>query len=146
MGKAIEVVKTNKQLTTNYDYSKIFIWNNRYESDNYNNDGYDDVTLLAGTVMGMVSATGLIVPLKSGASDGSQYPVGVLAQDYTVVAGDTISLRYCIAGDVDQTSLVFDGTDTLATLVDGRRLKQRIEGDTVGIILKSVSELSNFDN
>lgn len=141
------VINTSNQQTTNYDTSKIFIWNNRFQTENYNNSGYDAVDLVAGTVMGRVAATGKIVPLDSGASDGSQYPVGILNQDWTVDGGDDQNVSICIAGDVAVEKIVFatEGDD-LETIVDGKQLKDRIQGDTMGIKLVPGTDLTGTDN
>lgn len=102
----------------NYSTRNIFIWNNRYNSrtETYTNSTGSAATLLAGTVMGRVAATKLIVPLLSTATDGSQIPIGVLAATYIVADTASQQITYCIGGDVDANALVFsNGTDTLAT-------------------------------
>jgi hypothetical protein len=140
-------VSTNNQQTTNYDLSKIFLLNNRYQSGNYTNSGYVAVTLPAGTVIGRIAATGAVVPLKSTASDGSQFPIGILAQDYTIQPGAVTSLMYGVCGDVAQELIVFNnGTDTLSTIVSGRQLFDRIQFDTVGIFIKPSVDLTDYDN
>lgn len=133
-------------LISNRDASKMFLFNNDYISGNVNNSDYDDLTLPAGTLMGRISATGLLTPLASGASDGSQFPVGILATDYTIGAGDTIEVRICVSGEVDENMIELQGSDTLNTVISSRRLRDRIGSDTVGIILRSVEELSGYDN
>lgn len=139
-------LNTSNQLITNYNTSKLLLGNNSFEEGTYTNDGYD-VTLTEGTVMGRISATGKVIPLESDASDGSQYPIGVLAQTQEVAEGDDAILSICTAGKVDQGLLVFnkDG-DSLSTVVDGRQLKDRIAGDTVGIVLKAATENTDYDN
>lgn len=140
-------VNTNSQLYSQRDTSKIFLWNNRYETGTYTNSGYDDVTLAAGTVMGRVTTTGKLTPLESDATDGSQIPVGILHQDYTVAAGEDQTISICTAGDVASGKLVFAKTgDTLDTVVSGRRLRDRIPGDTLGINLVASTELTKEDN
>ena len=133
-------------LTTKYDNSKLLIFNNSFTKGNVNNSTYDDVVLAVGTLMGRISATGLLTPLKSGASDGSQVPVGVLAGGFTIEDGTTKEVTLVVSGEIDESKIVFDGSDTLETVISGRRLKDMIAGDTVGLILKSVNELSEFDN
>lgn len=140
------VLNTGQQMTINTDLSKIFVWNNRYESGTYNNATYDTVELAAGTVMGRVAATGNLKPLASGASDGSQYPVGILADDYAVEEGEDQEVAICVAGDVDQNKLVFDGSDTLTTEISGRQLRDRIAADTVGIKLVGGEPMTAYDN
>ncbi len=140
------VLNTGQQAIINFDVSKIFIWNNRYEKADYTNSTYDDVVLTAGMLMGRVSASQEIVPLASGASDGSQFPVGILAQDATVEGGDTVSLYICVAGDVVEGKVTLDGSDTLSTVISGRSIRDRIAADTVGVKLVVSTELTGLDN
>lgn len=141
------VLNNGQQAITNYDVTKIFVWNNRYDKADYtNSDLYDPVTLKAGTLLGRIAATGEVVPLKSGASDGSQYPVGILAQDVTVEEGDTVEVSYCVAGDVVEAKVILDGSDTMDTIISSRTIRDRIAADTVGIKLVGEDQLTGNDN
>lgn len=140
------VLNTGQQAIINYDTTKIFLWDNRYENANYTNSTYDPITLDAGTLMGRISATGAIVPLTSGASNGSQFPYGILNQTRTIAAGATVSLAVCVGGDVAKEKVIFQGSDTFATVVSGKRLDDRIAGDTLGIKLVAGTQLTGFDN
>lgn len=134
-------------LHTKYDTSKIFILDNSFTTGEVtNDDAYDDLELEAGTLMGRVHATGELVVLQSGASDGSQFPVGILAGNYTIEPGDTANVRICIAGEVDESKIIFDGSDDFDTVVSSRQLRDRIASDTAGIILVPCTELGNYDN
>lgn len=143
-------VNTNNQAFVNTDTTKIFVFNNRYTDVAYEgeNSTYDDVTIPAGTLMGKISASQLAVPLASGASDGSQYPVGILAEDITIAAGDTVEkdISICVAGDVEESKIVLDGSDTLDTVISGRSIRDRIGADTVGIKLVAAVQMTSFDN
>lgn len=139
-------VQTNSQLTVRTDTSKIFIYNNRYEDIKLYNAGGAPVTLLAGTLLGRISANGKVIPLASGAADNSQYPVGILATDYTIAAGATIDASMCIAGDVAAEKVIYQGGDTGDTVVSGRMLKDRIKSDTLGIKLVSSTSMTDYDN
>jgi len=141
------VLNTGQQAIIDTDLAKIFVGQNRYEKANYTNSTYDPIDLVVGMVMGRVSATGLIKPLASGASDGSQFPVGVLAHTITVDDGETQELYFCVAGDVVADQLIFDGSDTLDTVISSRRLRDRIGADTVGIkLITQNTEMTDFDN
>ena len=135
-------LNTNSQQTTNYDVAKIFVWNNRYEKRNCTGDAYEDYEV--GTVMAIVASTNELVPLAPGASDGSQYPVGVLAQ--VVETGSDGVATICVSGDVVESKLVFFNTATLATVISGKTLRDRIGSDTVGINLTGGDEQTAFDN
>ena len=147
MSEVDQTLNTGSQATTNYDVSKIFIYENRFQTESYTNDGYDPVTLAVGTVMGRVSSTGKIIPLQSNASDGSQFPVGILNREHVVNEGDTVDVSICIGGDVAAEKIVLvKSGDTLDTVISGRRIRDRIAGDTLGIKLVTVDEMTGFDN
>lgn len=141
-------LNTGQQAIIQTDLSRIFVRENRYEYDSYiNNSTYDPITLRAGTLMGRIHASNVLVPLEASASDGSQFPVGVLAKDMIIDSGDTVQAAICVAGDVvaDQIIFVKPG-DGLETVVSSRRLKDRIGADTVGIKLVQNTEMSAPDN
>lgn len=141
------VLNTGQQAIINTDVSKIFLWGNRYLDADYTNpDGDYAVTIPAGTVMGRIASTNKIIPLESGASDGSQFPVGILAQDYTVDAGADQTMSICIAGDVAEEQVDLQGTDTLDTTVSDRTIRDRIMADTHGIKLVPGTEMTAYDN
>lgn len=146
MSSSNTVLNTGQQATTNYDLAKIFILNNRYEKANYTNNTYDTVELSAGTLMGRVGSTQEIVPLASGASNGSQFPVGILADDYTVEEGEEKVLFFCVAGDIAEEKVILHGSDTMNTLISNRSIRDRIASDTVGIKLVAGTEMTSFDN
>ena len=130
----------------NYDITNIFVLSNRYDSANFTNDTYESITLTMGSVVGRVNSTDEIALLTSGASDGSQFPIGILAETITVLAGVTASLSFCVDGDVATSQLLFQGSDVLTTVIDGKTLRDRIGSDTVGVNLVGGTELTAFDN
>jgi hypothetical protein len=140
------VSNTGNMAIINTDTSKIFIWENRYSKANLTNSGYDDVTYPVGTLLGRIGSSQEVVPLVSTATDGSQYPVGILADDYTVEAGDTVEVSFCNYGDVAEEMVVLDAGDTMDTLIDDRSIRDRIASDTVGIRLVPGTELTAEDN
>jgi hypothetical protein len=139
-------LNTGQQAIINTDTSKIFLGGNKYETAQYTNGTGGVVNLTEGVVLGRISASGKVTPLTSAAVDGSQFVVGVLAQDISVANGATVNLTFCVEGEVAAEKLVFQGADTLETVVSGRRLRDRIAGDTVGIKLYTSIELSGYDN
>jgi|TARA_R110001599_G_scaffold349527_1_gene577986 hypothetical protein len=137
----------SNQLFTNYDVSKIFVWDNHYIIGEMKNSSASEVTVAVGTVVGRIHATGKINPLTSTATDGSKWPVGILADEYTIAAGATINVGVCVSGGVvqDKIVLVLAG-DTLDTVIDTRQLRDRIASDTLGVRLVPSTELSGTDN
>lgn len=141
-------LNTGQQAIIHTDLSRIFVRENRYEYGNYvNNSTYNPITLLAGTLMGRISASGILVPLKSDAGDGSQFPVGILAKDMIIDSGANDEAPICVAGDVVKDKVIFTKIgDAMETVVSSRRLSDRIAADTVGIKLVSNTEMSAYDN
>jgi hypothetical protein len=135
-------------LYVDYDLSKLFLWDNRYENGTINNSTYADVTYNPGTVLGRVASTGYLVPFSASASDGSQYVVGVLNDGLVVAAGERAYVSYCVSGDVAVDQLILSGSDTLATLVTGRsrNVKDCIAADAVGLHLVMSEGLTFPDN
>lgn len=131
-------------LGNEYDISKLFIWNNRFETVAVNNSTYVTETYLAGTLMGRVTATGYCVPLVSTANDGSELPVGVLNQDIVLNAGELANASVCIGGDVAQELILLQGSDTLDTVIQGRRLRDWLT--TSGLINRASTDNTYPDN
>ena len=124
----------------NYSTRNLFVWNNRFNSISatYTNSTGSEVTLSAGMLIGRIASSGLVVQAISTATDGSQVPIGVLTQDYTVANGDSVTVSFCIQGDVDYGMLVFGGSpvDTLSTVIsltDSGSATVKI--GTIGVIL-----------
>lgn len=146
------VESTSNTLRVNSDVSKIFVGNNDYDTFTYKNGTGASIDLVAGTVMGRISATGAtkgyVVPCDAQSSDGSQYPIGILLSDRTVANNETIEVSVCVKGDVVESKVVFVDTEytDLDTVVDGRLLRDRIGSDSVGIKLVGGDELTAYDN
>lgn len=141
-------VNTAVQLIAKTDLTKIFLGGNETIQMSYTNSTGAAKTITAGLVMGRISASALALPLESDASDGSQYPVGVLMNEtITVANGATATITVAICGDINENELTFEnGTDTLATAVSSKILRDRIAADTLGIRLVAQTENTRFDN
>jgi hypothetical protein len=146
MSEVTEVLNNGQQAIFNFDTSKIFIRENRYFSGNITNGGLTPLVLTPGMLLGRISATQLMKVLASASVDGSQFPVGICAQNLTIAPAATASVTFCIGGDVAEEKVILDGADTLATLIDDRSIRDRIAGDTLGIKLVPTDQLTAFDN
>lgn len=156
MSTANTRLNTGQQLTTDYDLSKIFIGNNRYQSRNLVNSEYNPMFIAAGTVMGAIKGTGsgntppAVFPSVASATDGSQFPIGILAQDYNIADGTTAVVSLCVEGDVTKDKVQFWNapTDTYATVPSGgnKAYYDEIGSSTVGIKLVDDTEMTDFDN
>jgi len=112
MGQATQV-DTRNQLYIDSDIGKIFVWNNRYSKGTFTNGTGAELTLTRGTLLGRVASSNKIAVMKSASTDGSQLPIGILAETVTIANGASLSLNFCVAGDVVSSKLIFDGTDTV---------------------------------
>ena len=142
-------LNTGQQAITNYNTAKIFIYNNRFENATYINSGYVAATVPAGTVMGRIGSTQNVVPMVSTATDGSQFPAGILQNDLTAIAaGATVPVSICIAGDVAQEQLVLQSPDVLTTLIGttNRSIFDHIVSNTMGIKIVQTNEQTSYDN
>lgn len=131
----------------NYDTTKIFLRDNKFEVGSFTNaDLYDDVTLQAGTLLGRVASTNKLVIFNASGSDGSQFPVGVLAEGKVVGEGETVNLTFCTGGEISKGKIILPSGVTFNTVVSGKTVNDRIKSDTAGIILVQADQLTGFDN
>lgn len=137
-------LNTGQQANITTNSRKVFLWNYRTQEGSVNNSAYADLVIPEGTVLGRVSATGLLKPFTSGASDGSQFPIGVMLDDVTVPYGSTLNIAMVDDGDVNASGLIFQGSDTLNTVVSGQRVIDRLKA--AGIKVINSTELTKLDN
>lgn len=71
-------------------------------------------TVLAGSVVGKITASGKLKLCDSTATDGSEDPFAVIPEDVDASAADTETITYQ-TGVYNQDELIFGGTDTIAT-------------------------------
>ncbi len=86
--------------------------------------------LQRGAVLGRITTSGECVLVDSAATDGSENPVGVLAEDCDASAAAKSHVPYYLAGEFNESALIFGGSDTAATHRDALR--------ALNIYLKSV--------
>lgn len=138
---------TRNQATYDRNLENIFVWDGEYlDGQTFLNDTGAELTLVGGELMGRVSASGKLILMKSAAVDGSKLPVGINKTCVTIPIAGEVTTSMCVKGNVDQDLLIFDGADTLATVVSGVRYSDHIAANTVGIVLKSFNEQTKFDN
>ncbi|NHN83660.1 head decoration protein [Acetobacter musti] len=73
-------------------------------------------TLLRGSVVGKVTATGAYILCVATATDGSQVPAGVMVDAVTTAAGTTGAGSIYRQGEFNSNYLTFDASWTAATL------------------------------
>lgn len=133
-------------MQVNTNLAKLFPFEKEQRQYSYTNSTYDTETLEAGTLMGVAKATGKIKRMDSDSTDGSQFPIGVLAFDYSVEAGDTVSISVGICGTrVRQDMLVLvNEDDDLDTVIGDFRVFEWLL--MFGIIPVGVTNATRFDN
>lgn len=148
MGEQTFPVQTGSQLTANTDISQVFIGNTFTRvNSSVNNSLYVDLEIKAGTLMGRITASGICIPFKSDASDGSQNIVGLMNNTIVIPAGETVNCDIVIKGEVATNKLVFAKVgDTIQTIVSTKRVLDKIASETAGILLVNTREMTDFDN
>jgi len=139
---------TRNQAAFDRTLTNLLIRNNSFLKSDYANISGALETVVVGQVMGRVATTQKLVVCKSGASDGSQYPVAVMVQELTAVpiAGTVDNIAPCNGGVINVNEIVLDGTDTLATLVNTISMRDHLIANTKGLELIDVLENTDFDN
>lgn len=136
-----------------------FLRANRFIEGEFDEPTGSEYTLEQGQLMARDASTGkLVVHDSTNTAPGAKIPVGVVGQTKTIAANATgVNVPLCVSGDVLQSAIKLGGSDDLETQVtiqDGsaadtgysRRIKDLIEGETLGIHLVTADELSKFDN
>jgi len=133
-------------ITADTDRAKCFIWNNEFKTGTLLNASGAEATFALGTVLGRIAASGKLVPLTTAAEDGSAFPVGVLAQTVTLGIAGEDTVTFAISGDVNESMIILDGADTLATVIALRTIGDRLMSDTKGIRTVVVTDSTFNDN
>lgn len=144
MAEVINTSFSGGMRVTNYSNERLLIFNNNFESGTFTNADAYETTLEIGTVVGRVSATGKIAVFDHSASDGSQYPIGVLASSYTVDGTDSAEVRIVTGGEINGNMLVFPNGETVETAVSSRQVRDWLQ--LANIVLRYPDELSELDN
>lgn len=145
MGQSV-TSNTGSQLFVDTDASNVFIRDTEMQPETLNNATGGALTYPTGTVLGRVSASGKVVPFTSGASDGSQHPIGVLNEaKIAVPAAGNVVCYMVVGGYVDPAGLGLQGSDTLDTVISGKRVRDILVANSQ-IKLVPQAELTAYDN
>jgi len=93
-------------------------------------------TLVRGSVVGMITASGEYILSVETATDGSQVPVGIMVDAVTTAAGATGAGSIYEMGEFNSNYMTFDPSWTVATLTNALRsysifVKTSISNDIV---------------
>ena len=111
-------------------------------------DGSTDFAKTDGFDITVAAGSGKLKRSVSTAVDGSQYPKYVLVDEVDAIAGDVIR-ELVYATNVREDFLVFTGSETLASNVDGNNFRYhlaQVGGDFGGIMCISGTNLTGYDN
>jgi hypothetical protein len=147
MSKQTTKVQDGNSLFVENDVSKLLLGFNEFDSGDVTASGAD-VVLTEGMILGQISATGKLVVMASASVDGSQFPFGIVIKDKTVVDGTTEELTVVTKGRIDETKLVFDGSDDLDTAVGAATFQRTYRAllNDLGFTLKASIEMTTPDN
>lgn len=137
-------------LINSYTVEQVFLGNKFFETVTYTNGSGGTVTLVPGRLMGQTLADGKWGPQVSTATDGTEIPRALCADNYSVANGATISIVICRRGEVNKNKVTFGGSDAWATAVrtvstGGGTIESLLVANS-GIMLVPTTELSNYDN
>ena len=132
-----------------YAYNKLFRFNNSTIVGEYTNGTGDEVTLSLGTLMGRNNTSGKFEIFDSTVATSYNGSVGILAEEWVVADGETVTISLVNAGDVRRSGIVLEGNsgaDTLDTVVDGNTIEDIIIIRSKGMRLVDVTENTKADN
>lgn len=148
MSGITNITQTGNQLHTSYDVSKLFLGENERISGTYAST--PEITLAAGLVVGQIAATGALVAYDNSASDGSQYPAGIvdlgISESVVIAAEGSKVLNLVNKGRVAEAKVTFPGVITLDSVISGDTRTVRQYMNAMGIIFEGGEELTKLDN
>lgn len=139
---------TRNQGTYDTDRKKLLVFGNSFVSGIYENVSGAAESVALGQIMGKISASGNWTVCKSGATDGSQIPRGVMLDVLTDIA-DTATvdpINLVNGGKIRTDMLVFNGSDDLDTLVGTVRMEDLLIANSKDLELVGVEDDTIFDN
>lgn len=138
---------SDRQLIVTEQVKRIFLFGNTTVDGTYKNITAGLETVKMGQVMGKVAATGKWVICKSAATDGSAIPRAVSPEEITdATAAQEVLVSLIDGGEINKAGLVFNGTDTLDTLVGGVRMEDLLIANSRSLSLKTITDTAVFGN
>ncbi len=140
---------TNNQSTADYQFLKMFIFDNRFEKGIFKQAAtglQNSGNLQTGMLVARDTATpGQYIPVTSA---NLADVVGVVAMEDNVIAvaaNGTQQIAICTKGDVDSNLFVLPATVTLDTAVGNKALRDVLEAIGLHLVNGTVDN-TNFDN
>lgn len=154
MGSSVTtVLDTSNQLYNNYDFRKLFVYDNEYSEYTFKNNTGASATFEAGLLLAKDNSDNTLVPLDaSNTTNASNIPIGILAQDLgTAIAngGTQANVSFCFKGHVARNMIIFqdsvnDDFDSVITQANGRTIEDLLLVQNIKAV-ESV-DLTDFDN
>lgn len=141
------VTETDNQIHVDREFTKLRGGNCHYVDGDITASGAD-VVLVIGMVLGRVAATNKLTPLVATATDGSQFPVGVVIASTTIVDGTTETITVVNKGTINESLINFLGAETLATTIGLANNLKTIRDlmNDLGFILETSTDAYKYDN
>ena len=149
MSTITNVENTRNQSITNFDVSKFLLGDNEFGKGTHTDSGSGS-TLANFLLLAKVAATGAIVVCDPTASDGSQFPIGLLwlggSASITLAASAAFQAEYVNKGAVAKNKIAFPGSVVIGDIIsgDGRTVEDYL--NALGLILLEGVELTGEDN
>ena len=144
MAKVETKVNAENQMFTDYDVSQLLLGNNSFVSGTFAAYG-TDMVIDPGTVVARLTTTGEFVPLDTSATDGTQYPVGLLIKQLTVADGGKADTQIVNKGKINENLIRFwNSGQGLDTIVDNRSIFDWL--NDIGFEIEGSDELTKVDN
>lgn len=113
----------NPTLDTNYYGSSIALAGEIFRDEIVTFTGAG--TILKGTLLARVTATGKLKPFVVGASDGTQNPLAIAQYDIVAIAAGDVAARPLVKGDVNLRRLIIaadgNGNNITPAIIDQLR-------------------------
>jgi len=121
-------INTESQSGVEVKFGQTFVRINDTAKETLVNNTADEITIVSGTLLGRVNSTMKVTFFDASAVDGSQYPVGAVAKDFTLGAGEEVGIVMVYDGAIPDDNLVTaQEDDTMSTIIDGISLKDRLK-------------------
>lgn len=149
MSEIENVLNTRNQSITNFDVSKFLLGDNEFGKGTHTDSGSGS-TLATFLLLGKVAVGGAIVELAPGASDGSQFPIGLLwlggSASITLAAAEAFTAEYVNKGNIAKSKIAFPSGVALSDIItgDGRTVEDYL--NAMGFVLLEGVELTGLDN
>lgn len=149
-GTATTVINDENFLSTNYDYTKIFIWDNKGAQRTFLNNTGATASFAPGTLLALKSDTNQWVPLLStNTNNAENIPAAILRTPISDLndSATVDDVSGVISGDVARDKVVFQSTDNYETVIaEGNNRSIELLLNYLGIVVRESRSLTEFDN